>query len=183
MSDKIYETACIYKIESADGSKVYYGSTCDFKKRMSAHKADYKRYLAGIFNYMTSFEIIKNPGYTSSIIEEFQKISRQDLEKKESEYIQKNNCVNKLKLLTDKEKNENRKKYKENYSKKNKSKINERFSCVCGAQFTKCHKSRHEKSKQHQSYIKSLQPVIQNITNNNINYYITKSGVKIFIKK
>jgi hypothetical protein len=177
MSDKIYETACIYKIESADGSKVYYGSTCDFKKRMSAHKADYKRYLAGIFNYMTSFEIIKNPGYTSAIIEEFTKITKRDLEAKESEYIQKNNCVNKMKLLTDKEKE----KYQENYRKLNKSKISEQFSCACGGHFTRQHKSCHEQSKKHQSYIKSLQPIVHNITN--INYYITKSGVKIFIKK
>ena len=31
MSDmKIYDYACIYKLESADGSKVYYGSTNNF---------------------------------------------------------------------------------------------------------------------------------------------------------
>ena len=177
MSDKIYDYACIYKLESADGSKVYYGSTKNFKKRMYEHKSDYKRYLNGTFSYMTSFEIIKNPGYNSSIIEEFTKIAKPNLEAKESEYIQKNKCVNKMKLLTDKEKE----KYLENYRKLNKSKINEKFSCACGGQFTRKSKSKHDQTKQHQSYIKSLQPVVQNITN--INYYITKSGVKVFIKK
>jgi hypothetical protein len=182
MSDmKIYETACIYKLESADGSKIYYGSTCDFKRRMIKHKSDYKRYLNESYHYVSSFDIIKDPGYKCSIIEEFKKISRQDLEKKESEYIQKNNCVNKRQSLTDKEKPEHYKKYQENYYNKNKSKLNEKFSCACGGQFTKVNKSKHEQTKQHKSYIKSLQPVIQNITNNN--YYITKSGVKIFIKK
>jgi hypothetical protein len=176
---KIYDYACIYKLESADGSKVYYGSTSDYKKRMSLHKSNYKRYLNGTYHYVSSFDIIKNPGYTTAIIEEFTKISRQDLEKKESEYIQNNNCINKLKLLNDKEKIENKKKHDKNYYNKNKSKINEKFSCACGGQFTKCNKSKHEQTKQHQSYIKSLQPIVQNITNN-IN---SSSGINITIKK
>jgi hypothetical protein len=148
---------------------------------MSKHKSDYKRYIAGHFTYMTSFEIIKNPGYTSSIIEEFKQITKQDLEAKESEYIQKNKCVNKMKLLTEQEKPEHYKKYHDNYRKLNKDKINEKFSCACGGQFTRKNKLCHEQSKKHQSYIKSLRPLVQNITN--INYYITKSGVKVFIKK
>ena len=72
---------------------------------------------------MSSFEIIENPGYTTTIVQEFTKISRQELEAKESEYIQKNNCVNKLKLFNDKEKIENRKQYDKNYYKNNKSKF------------------------------------------------------------
>ena len=186
MSDKIiYDYACIYKLESADGSKVYYGSTKIFRKRMSAHKTDYKKYSAGTYRYVSSFDIIKDSGYKCSIIEEFTKISRQDLESKESEYIQNNNCINKMKLLTEQDKNVNYKKYQDKYRKLNKVKINEKqnekFSCVCGGQFTKCNKTHHEQSKRHLQYIKSLQPVVQNITN--INYYITKSGVKLFIKK
>ena len=40
MSDmKIYDYACIYKLESADGTQAYYGSTKDFKKRLYEHKS------------------------------------------------------------------------------------------------------------------------------------------------
>jgi hypothetical protein len=182
MSDKIiYEIACIYKLESADGSKVYYGSTKNFKKRMSDHKSHYKMYLAGTYSYVSSFDILKDPGYTCVIVQEFTKITKQDLEAKESEYIQNNNCINKMKLLTDQEKPEHYKKYHDNYYKNNKTKLNEKFNCACGGHFTRQHKSCHEQSKRHKNYLNSLIPIVQNITNNN--YYITKSGVKIYIKK
>jgi hypothetical protein len=179
MSNKIYETACIYKIESADGSKVYYGSTCNFKKRMREHKSHYKMYLAGTYNNRSSFDIIKDPGYKTSIIESFIKITRQELEAKESEYIQNNKCVNEMKLLTIKEKKENQKKCKETWYKNNKTRKNDKFNCACGGQFTRSGKSQHEKSKKHQKYLQSLQPIIQNITNN-IN---SSSGINITIKK
>ena len=182
MADNIYETACIYKLESTDGSKVYYGSTKDFKHRMIAHKSAYKRYLNGTFHYMTSFDIIKDPGYTCSIIEEFTKITKRDLESKESEYIQNNDCINKMKLLTDQEKNENMKQAKEKWYKNNKSKINQdrnqKFSCACGGHFTKRNKYQHKESKKHQKYLQSLQPIVQNITNN----ITTSSGINITIK-
>ncbi len=181
MSDKIiYDYACIYKLESADGSKVYYGSTKDFKKRMIAHKSKYKMYLAGTYCYTASFDIIKDPGYKSSIIETFKKISKKDLEAHETRYIQSNKCINMRQSQTKEDKARKMEEYKQQHREIIREKQRQKTNCACGGRFSRSSKARHNESKIHKQYLKSLRPIIQNITNN---FYISKSGVKVFIKK
>ena len=167
MSSKIYKKGYIYKISSKDGTKNYYGSTSNYKHRMSAHKSDYKRYLDGRYHYVSSFEIIKDSDYLSSIELECSNISKTDLELIEQLYIKTYDCVNKLLKMTDQEKDNNQKESKAKYVKENKIKINKKqrevISCECGMTYTKSNKSHHEKSFYHKNYINTKNRQAMNI--------------------
>ena len=51
---------------------------------------------------------------------------------------------------------ENIQKYKKQYYKDNKDKINQQYNCECGGKYVYNNKSRHFKSQKHQIYINSL---------------------------
>ncbi len=89
-----------------------------------------------------------------------------ELQQRERFYIENNECVNKvIPLRTKKQYNENNKEkisdynkeyYQDNKDKKaeyDKQRNSEIFMCKCGKTLTLHHKSRHEKSIQHQNYI------------------------------
>ena len=63
----------VYKLESPSTEKVYIGSTSkSLCKRLADHKYDYKRYQAGKYNYVSSFEIIKLPDAGIMLLEQFE---------------------------------------------------------------------------------------------------------------
>lgn len=72
------------------------------------------------------------------------------------EYHKEYNEINKEKI------NEKKKEYyqinKEKISEKNKVK----YTCQCGVELTKCHKSRHERTSKHQNYLKNLKNTLIN---------------------
>jgi len=88
-------TGFIYKI--TDGTLDYYGSTDRaINTRLTEHKQKYKLYLNGKYNYVSSFEIIKN-GHVDikiELIEEFNYNDKNELLNKEKEYILNNKCCN-----------------------------------------------------------------------------------------
>ena len=64
------DQAKIYKIIDNTNGKIYIGSTCKtLKHRLSGHERDYKRFLKGIYNNVSSFDIIKNDDYKIELIE------------------------------------------------------------------------------------------------------------------
>lgn len=126
-----YKNGKIYKIINDENEDVYYGSTIQtLKERFESHKNDYKVYLNGKYDYVTSFEIVKYSSCKIILVENFPCKSRYELEVRERYYIEKYKCVNKIvPTRTCKEwKNDNKdilkEKRKQNYQ-ENKEKIRE----------------------------------------------------------
>jgi len=87
-----YSKSKIYKIQSASQPDVvYYGSTTQkyLSTRMADHRATFKR-----GEYRSSHEILKRPDAKIILVENFPCASKDELLKREYEYIQQNNCVN-----------------------------------------------------------------------------------------
>ena len=85
--------------------------------------------------------------YTEKNKDKFKKYCKEYYEKnkdKKIEYIKEYYKKNKEKVK------ETGKKYRE----VNKDKINEKITCICGSTYTKRCKTRHEKTKKHQNFIK-----------------------------
>ena len=91
-----YQNGKIYKIMSDETDLVYVGSTTqDLCVRMASHRRDYKAWLNNDKKYVSSFEILKFDNYRIVLIENYPCNDRTELNKKEQEYIEKLNCVNK----------------------------------------------------------------------------------------
>jgi predicted GIY-YIG superfamily endonuclease len=172
----IYELGYIYAIWDCEyHNLVYYGSTNDFKNRMSKHKARN--------NDCNSKQIIDRGNYEYAILETHENIDEYDLIERERWFILNKVCVNKCiphrtraewyqmnpnynkdYYETNKEKiaEHHREHYQNNkekiaerrrvYYQNNKEKIKKKFVCECGGKFTYGKKSRHEKSKMHLNY-------------------------------
>jgi hypothetical protein len=94
-----YGKGKIYKIVSDMTDKIYIGSTTKdyLKQRLSKHKYNYKQWLNGKTNYMSSFEIVKNEDATIVLLESYPCNSKDQLLARERFYIEenKNLCINK----------------------------------------------------------------------------------------
>ena len=93
-----YQQGKIYKIENSIGL-IYIGSTTKkyLCERLAQHKASFKRYKEGKYNYITSFKLFENneqPNIT--LIELCPCNSKDELHKMERENIEKYECVNKI---------------------------------------------------------------------------------------
>lgn len=87
----------IYKIVSKNSDKIYIGSTCfSIEDRLKKHILDYEFYNSYNEHYTSSFEVIKCGDICIELLESLENVSREELKKKESEYIHKNLgiCVN-----------------------------------------------------------------------------------------
>src|SRR3990167_8898674 len=91
-----YSNSKIYTIRSYSTDMVYIGSTTQsLSVRMAEHRCDYKRYLAGKFNNVTSFEIVKFDDAYIELLEDYPCNSTEQLHKREGELIRNTKCVNK----------------------------------------------------------------------------------------
>jgi predicted GIY-YIG superfamily endonuclease len=167
---KVYPEAYIYKIATSDGSKVYYGSTNNFTRRKIEHLSNYRKYINGGSKYLAAFEILNDANHAFEIVATLKNISRNDLEKIESSFIQGNPCVNIQRIYGD------RAKTNEEYRKKNKAEINTKgleyyyrnreticaknreskkkiTTCECGRQVKIGSLSKHKQSKIHSDLI------------------------------
>ena len=168
----------IYKIialtDNYDVNDVYYGSTINkLSRRLVQHRADYRGYKKEKRGFRTSFIIFDKYGIENSkiiLVEEFDFINKEDLLKRETEYILKNKCVNKhisykeiiekpilIKYISEekKKKIEEKKDYDKKYRELNKEKLNNGHICECGGLYQTHHKSTHIKTKKHTDYIKT----------------------------
>lgn len=127
-----YKNGKIYTIRSHQTDKIYIGSTTQpLSKRLSCHKANYKNYLDGKKNYITSYDIIQYGDAFIELLEECPCETKDQLHKREGECIRKEpNCVNKYVAgRTQKEYREEHKDfyntYNHSYYKDNRDKIKE----------------------------------------------------------
>lgn len=157
-----YEKAVIYKItcKNTEITDTYVGSTCNFRKRKSAHKYRCNNKKSKRHNLLVYKTIRANGGWDNwdmSIIEARPCDSKTELLNRERHWIEELkatlNCD--IPRLTRKEYQE----YQKEYRKKNraimKEKRREKITCECGSVITKDHLARHKRTKKHQDFIKS----------------------------
>jgi hypothetical protein len=91
-----YQDAKIYKIVNYENDDVYVGSTCEptLARRLSGHVRDYKGYLNGKTNYVTSFKVIETGNYDIQLIEEYPCNNKMELHAREGYWIKQMECVN-----------------------------------------------------------------------------------------
>ncbi len=92
LNSEILDIGYIYQITSEDDDKIYYGSTKNWKERLRSHNARNNKCMT---MYMNGKKKIK-------VLNQFYNITREDLQKKEREYIENHNeeisgfwCLNK----------------------------------------------------------------------------------------
>ena len=122
----MYHQGKIYKLVSNETDDVYIGSTCDsLSKRLSGHRADYKRWLNDLYNYVSSFEIVKYSDCKIILIEEFSCKNKDQLHRREREYIENTVCINRRKrvITTEDERRELHNKHQKEYSSSHKELI------------------------------------------------------------
>jgi len=118
-----YGNGKIYKIESSLGDKIYIGSTTkeQLSQRMTAHRADYKKWKAGKGGMVNSYQLFDEYGVENCkivLLEDCPCETKDQLTAREAYYIRTLDCVNKcIPLRTNKE-----------YYQDNKEKIAERIS-------------------------------------------------------
>ena len=149
-----YQLGKIYKIECNVTGKVYIGSTCEptLARRLAGHVGDYKRYLKGIYPYVSSFDVLQNGNYDIVLIESYPCNSKDELHARERYHTNNIEYVNKIKgqgmtnELGEKE-------YQKQYREKNIDIKNGKHNCVCGNCYTYANKQRHIRSAKHQQYL------------------------------
>lgn len=148
-----YKNGKIYKLVCSETQQIYIGSTImPLYKRLFQHK---KLKDCSCRNFIEP---------KIFLIEDFPCERKEQLNSRERQHIEKNDCVNiqrpgrTLKEYYQDNKIEIIKKIC-NYGKNNKEKINERlkkpYSCICGSNITWGCKTRHEKSQKHKNYIQN----------------------------
>jgi hypothetical protein len=127
-----YQDSKIYKIFSnMDSSICYVGSTTNINlsRRMAKHRDHYKQWKEGKITKTTSFDLFEQFGVENCIIELIELFpcnSKDELSKKEGEYIRLLNCVNrKIQGRTKKEYYEDNKERRHNNYINNMEKIKE----------------------------------------------------------
>lgn len=92
-----YQKSKIYKLYSPSKNIIYIGSTTEtLAQRLAKHKAQYKAYKKGnTKQYYYSFLVLDCEDYKIELLEEYACNNRQQLEKKEGEFIKNNECCNK----------------------------------------------------------------------------------------
>jgi hypothetical protein len=93
-----YSNGKIYKIVCNITGKCYIGSTCcpKLSQRLSQHRQDFKAFLNGKRSYVTSYDILERGNYEITLLESFPCNNKEELLKREREYIETLECVNKL---------------------------------------------------------------------------------------
>lgn len=160
-----YNHSRIYKITDINYTECYIGSTTyPLSKRFYGHRADYKSYLKGGHNLTTSFYLFEKYGVENCKIELLENCnfnSKEELLKKEGEYIRTTKCINRnIPCRTDKEyyldNKEYCKQYIYKYMEEHKDRFYQKYDCPCGGKYTFGQKSTHYKSQKHNRYLDSI---------------------------
>ena len=92
-----YQNGKIYKLYSPSKNLTYIGSTTQLLcKRLVCHLSNYKAYKNdNTKKYLTSFLVLDCEDYKIELLEDYACNNKQQLDKKEGDYIKNNECVNK----------------------------------------------------------------------------------------
>ena len=164
-----YKLGKIYRIECNVTGLEYVGSTCEptLAKRLTKHVGQYRSYLKGTYNYVSSFKLLENNDYDIILIEKYPCNDKDELYSRECYFSNQIDCVNIRKNQGLINRLGGRKEYDKIYRELNKDKILEKkkeykninkeiiraqYQCVCGGRYTHDQKSRHFKTKKHIKY-------------------------------
>ena len=145
---KNYSQSKIYEIICEVSGKRYIGSTCEtlLSKRLAGHKSCYKRWVLNRCSYYTSFEILKGEKFYINLLELCPCSCKDELLKKEREWIKKLECVNKnIPLRSSAEY------YQDNIESITAYKSNI-VICGCGGQYRTDNKCHHIATSKHLSW-------------------------------
>lgn len=167
---KDFNKGKIYVVRSPSTEDVYIGSTTQpLSIRMGVHRGEY--------NTCRSKLIIAFGNAYIELLEDWPCDNIEQLRAREGHHHRTvQNCINKCiagrtpveyrkdnkyrKQETDakyyQDNKDKKLEYNAEYYIKNKSKINEKHSCQCGGKYITAHKSKHEKTIKHQSYLGTL---------------------------
>ena len=142
-----YSKSSIYKIVCNNSGKIYIGSTCQpLHQRLAGHVRSYKQ-----GKYYSSSEIIAGGNYDIILIEEYKCENKNQLLRKEREYIESLECVNicKRPIITIEEgkerTKENRKVYRENNKESIKQYKSQKVICsICNQEMRNDSLTRHK---------------------------------------
>ena len=177
-----YHNSIIYKLHCNITGEDYYGSTRDYKQRISIHKCSTEKQLSK--RQCKSRQIIERGDYAFSIVEECNFETRQQLKERERYYYENFPCINQvipyksreelLQYKRDRSKSGIDKKTKAEYRAEHKVELSEKqkarynnnkedhklrrkataYVCVCGVNVSSTsNRSQHEKSQGHQKFI------------------------------
>ena len=92
-----YNLGKIYKIKCNVTGQIYIGSTCEktVARRLAGHVKNYKSYLNGKYNNVSSFKVLENGDYYIVLLESVNCANNDELKAKERFHIENNICVNK----------------------------------------------------------------------------------------
>jgi len=127
--DNKYSRGKIYRLICDTTGLVYIGSTIEkLSRRLSKHRADYKRFLNKKQHFISSYKILENDNYKIILIVNFPCNSKEELHREERKYIETMDCINKIiPTRTNKEyKQQNKEHFKEyhkQYREENKEQI------------------------------------------------------------
>ncbi len=182
-----YSKGKIYQIIDYTNDNVYVGSTCEptLARRLAGHVSNYKAYLNGKRHFTTSCKIIENNNFDIQLIEAFPCTSKDELHKREGYHIKNTpNCINKriegrTRTQYKQDNKERISEYKKEHYTNNKEKIiqlvkrnyednkerildykKQKTICICGSEFRKSDKSKHERSQKHKSFIENQQVTV-----------------------
>ena len=150
-----YNNSKVYKIWSTKGDKIYIGSTTKdlLCQRMSSHRKEYRKWKKTQTQFTASFLLFEEYGVENCLIELLEAkecISKDELRQLEGKYIRELTCVNK------RIEGRTRKEYREDHKERIKNIKGTICSCICGSNYTHCHKARHEQTIKHQAFINKL---------------------------
>lgn len=167
-----YSKGKIYKIVCNITGECYIGSTVEtLNNRLSGHKYDYKKWLEGNGDNVSSFEVMKQNDFQILLLELYPCNDITELIAREQYWIELIPCINKNKAFRTQEESKtyytqhkrewrknNPEKYKEEtkrYNDANREKYNETIHCECGGKSAYGKLKRHQRSKKHQEYLKT----------------------------
>jgi len=148
----------IYKITTPHSTQCYVGKTKNYlSNRFGQHKCDYRKYLNGQFNFISSFKLLELGNCKIECLEVVQ--DEDKLPEREQYWFRQFDCVNKcVPNRTHKERSknwreQNPEKVKEtqkNWREQNAEKLNQKYTCeICDGSYTHANKSAHFKTKKH----------------------------------
>lgn len=163
-----YGKGKIYKLVNNVSEKCYIGSTiCSLCLRIARHRADYRHYLNGAKNYITSYQIFEeayenNDKVSVILIENYPCRSIEELKSRERYYIENDcNSVNKnIPTQTQKEWYlKNKEKLiinKKMWQKLNKQNDREKVKCECNRYVQRIRLEKHKLTKLHKRALNRL---------------------------
>ena len=157
-----YKKGKIYCIKTKLNKDVYIGSTVQkLNNRLRGHRYDYKKFLNGKCNYMSSFKLIEAGDCYIELIAECSCENRKQLLKVEGKYIREMDCVNMLNTIRTKaeEVAQKRKHYDANKPEilvRNKKRYEDNKDEILGKQKTRYEENKETILKRHKLYANKL---------------------------